>query len=74
MAFRVHVREYFCFQTSLGWGRRSELGMSSSNAFFFLLSFLIGTNLEVGKLAVFVFSPINVLQNSGSAYPKVALL
>lgn len=39
MAFRVHVREYFCFQTSLGWGRRSELGMSSSNAFFFFSPF-----------------------------------
>lgn len=73
MAFRVHVREYFCFQASLGQGRRSELGMGSSNAFFFF-NFLIETNLGVGKLLVLVFYPINVLQNSLSAYPRFALL
>lgn len=75
MAFRVHVREYFCFQASLGQGRRSELGMGSSNAFFFFFfNFLIETNLGVGKLLVLVFYPINVLQNSLSAYPRFALL
>lgn len=73
MAFRVHVREYFCFQASLGQGRRSELGMGSSNAFFFF-NFLIETNFGIGKLPVLVFYPINVLQNSVSAYPRFALL
>lgn len=42
--------------------------------FFFFFNFLIETNFGIGKLPVLVFYPINVLQNSVSAYPRFALL